>query len=178
MISEKEALQTLLDRSLPTEAVEVPLLEALHRRCARRILATVPLPGFDNSMMDGYAVRAAETLPDHAPLRVIGEQPAGEDLGLRLEIGSAIRIFTGAPLPLGTEAVIMQEDVERSDSPPTIRCLEPVEMGENLRRCGSDLCVGQTLVQPGQKLNAGLIGLLASQGLTHISVHAAPRVAV
>lgn len=177
MISESEALAKILE-SIPqnTTTETLPLLETLGRRCAAQIRASIPLPGFDNSMMDGYAVNAADT-KDSAPLKVIGTQPAGIDLKLYLTAPkNAIRIFTGAPLPKGCDAVIMQEDVSVVDD--SISCNAPVASGENIRLQGSDLCSGQILLQPGDLITPGRIGLLASQGITHLPVCQLPRIAI
>lgn len=177
MITESEALAKILDAIPKNSASEsLPLLETLNRRCAAQQRATIPLPGFDNSMMDGYAVRAADTR-DPTPIAVIGTQPAGPDLQLKIEAPrQAIRIFTGAPLPKGCDAVIMQEDVTVIDK--AISCNEPVIPGENIRLLGSDLCSGQLLLQPGDLITPGRIGLLASQGLTHLPVYRLPRIAI
>ena len=186
MISESEALEHILLNSPrgALGAIELPLLEALDLRCASTLTATIALPGFDNSMMDGYAVRASETQASHEPLSVVGVQPAGRSLGLALSgPREAVRIFTGAPLPAGCDAVIMQEDIavtqtDGDGKPILIRCLEPVNPGENLRHRGSDLCPGQVLAHAGESVTPGLIGLLASQGLASVRVFAPPRVAV
>ncbi|MCW0221000.1 MAG: molybdopterin molybdotransferase MoeA, partial [Prosthecobacter sp.] len=105
-----------------------------------------------------------------------GEQPAGRDLGLHCPPGHAIRIFTGAPMPSGADAVIMQEDVQRTGT--HIQCQDPVLPGENIRRAGADLCIGQFILRRGDLITPGKIGVLASQGLASLRVHSAPRVAV
>lgn len=177
MITESEALEKILE-TIPknTASESLPLLETLNRRCASQQRATIPLPGFDNSMMDGYAVRAEDTR-DPAPIAVIGTQSAGPDLQLKIEAPrQAIRIFTGAPLPKGCDAVIMQEDVTVIEN--AISCTEPVVPGENIRLLGSDLCSGQLLLQPGDVITPGRIGLLASQGLTDLPVYRLPRIAI
>jgi molybdopterin molybdotransferase len=175
MISESEALARVLAAVTPLQAEPVALLEALDRYAAQEATATVPIPAFDQSAMDGYAVIAAETLTTQ-PLRVTGEQAAGLDAALRLESGCAIRIFTGAPVPAGADAVIMQEDVRREGD--AILCTDPVTAGENIRRAGADLCQGQFVLRAGEQITPGRMALLASQGLDQISVHALPRVAV
>lgn len=177
MLSEVEARAKILESVSRGATQNVPLADAWQRFAAERVLATVPLPSFDNSAMDGYAVRAADTL-GAAPLPVSGEQPAGPDRHLTLEPGHAIRIFTGAPLPLGADAVIMQEDVETADEGKRIICREPVSEGEFVRRAGSDLCIGQMLVETGERLTAGRLAVLASQGLSEVAVTILPRVAV
>lgn len=176
MMTETEAREKVLAAILPGPVEELPLLQALGRYAARPVLATVPLPAFDNSMMDGYAVRAADTENPAAWLPVVGEQPAGPVRGLAVGPGQAVRIFTGAPLPAGADAVIMQEDVDREGD--AIRCREPVVPGESIRRAGGDLCQGQVLLKAGERLTAGRLGLLAAQGLAQVAVHAAPVVGV
>jgi len=126
-------------------------------------------------MMDGYALLAADSRAG-SKLQIIGEQPAGPDRQLHCSPGQAIRIFTGAAMPIGANAVIMQEDVERDGD--TLLCREPVEEGENIRRLGADLCRGQIMLRRGQPLTPGRLGLLASQGRIDIAVHATPRVTV
>lgn len=175
MMTELEARERVLTAIAPGPVVDSPLLPALGRYAGADVRATVPLPGFDNSMMDGYAVRAVDT-ETTAPLTVTGEQPAGLDRRLTLQAGAAIRIFTGAPMPSGADAVIMQEDVVRNLD--AITCREPVAAGENVRRAGADLCLGQVLLRRGDKITAGRIGVLASQGVASVLVHTTPRVAV
>jgi molybdopterin molybdotransferase len=175
MITEAEARERVLAAMLLGPIEDVPLLAALGLYAARDVLASVPLPGFDNSMMDGYAVRATDTATQQA-LPVIGEQPAGVDRNLSLECGQAIRIFTGAPMPQGADAVIMQEDVDRAQD--RLICREPVAVGENVRRAGADVCAGQLMIRRGDRITSGRIGVLASQGLAALTVHRRPRVAI
>jgi molybdopterin molybdotransferase len=175
MLTETEARQRILSAITPGPVQELGLLAALGRFAAREVIASVPIPGFDNSMMDGYALHAADSAGP-GKLIVSAEQPAGMNLGLRCEPGHAIRIFTGAPMPAGADAVIMQEDVDREDG--MIQCREPVQVGENVRRVGADLCVGQIMLRRGEELTAGRLGLLASQGCATANVHATPRTTV
>jgi molybdopterin molybdotransferase len=158
---------------------QLPLASALNRFAVEDVLAGVPNPPFHNSSMDGYALRAADS-QGTAPLPVTGEQPAGLDRHLVLTPGSAIRIFTGAPLPSGADAVIMQEDVDvlQDGELKSIRCREPVDPGENIRRTGADLCRGQRILSKGDRFTAGRIGLLASQGMDSVEAPEMPRVAV
>lgn len=175
LLTESEALDLVLGRVAPGQVAELPIAEALGRYAASDLFATVPIPGFDNSMMDGYAVHAADT-QSQKPILVTGEQAAGVDLRLHGAPGQAVRIFTGAPMPSGADAVIMQEDVDRQGD--SIICREPVERGENVRRTGADLCPGQLMLRRGEKITPGRLGLLASQGLGSVPVHGTPRVAV
>jgi molybdopterin molybdotransferase len=175
MISESEALEHILEAMSPMPVSAVELFDALDRFVAEDVLATVPIPAFDMSSMDGYALIAAESSVEK-PLRVTGEQPAGLDRGLKLEAGCAVRIFTGAPIPAGADAVIMQEDVRREGD--HIVCTEPVVAGENIRGAGADLCQGQFVMRAGEKITPGRLAVLSSQGLEKVKTHALPRVAV
>ncbi len=175
MISEGEALERVLNAVSPPVACEVPLFEALDHFIAGDVIATVPIPAFDMSAMDGYALKAAESSPG-IPLRVTGEQPAGLDRGLCVENGCAVRIFTGAPIPAGADAVIMQEDVLRDND--HITCTEPVVTNENIRRAGADLCRGQFVLRRGERITPGRLAVLSSQGLAKVPVCPPPRVAV
>ena len=121
MISEAEALAAVLAKVAVLPAKKMPLLESLGRFSAAELRARRPLPAFDNSAMDGYAVQAA-SCPAGAHLRVKGEQPAGPDRGLTIGSGEAVRIFTGAPLPTGADAVIMQEEVLREGDEIVAQC--------------------------------------------------------
>jgi molybdopterin molybdotransferase len=177
LIEEADALSQVLARieALPPELA--PLRDARGRFAAAEVLATQALPGFDNSAMDGYAVLAgAAGLEAGAQLRVIGEQAAGADRGLTLGVGEAIRIFTGAPMPQGADAVVMQEDADREDS--GIRLRESVAAGEFVRQRGGDVALGQRLLAAGEKLTPARIGLLASQGIARVSVGSRARVAI
>ncbi len=179
MLTEAEALARILTHYSPAGLVEVPLLEALGRPVGRTLFAEVALPGFDNSAMDGYAVRAAEVVLGQR-LRVIAEQAAGRDEAHVLGAGEALRIFTGAPMPGAADAVLMQEDVtlEVADGKRFICPTDTVQVGENVRRAGSDLCRGQCLLRAGEVLRPGHVGLLASQGMATVAMPRLPRVAV
>ncbi len=179
MLTEDEARARILACVSPLEEETVPLLQALGRFAAGDRIATHALPAFDNSAMDGYAVGMNEQpgpLAAGTRLTVRGEQPAGPDRGLRVEPGGAVRIFTGAPVPVGTGAVVMQEDVERTGDVIVLK--EPVAAGEFIRRTGGDLARGQRILAAGDRLTPGRLGLLASQGLATAAVRRRPRVAI
>lgn len=175
MITESEALRQILAAISPLKSRPLALYDALDRYAARDVAATVPIPAFDMSSMDGYALIAAESA-GATPLRIIGEQPAGMDRGLRLAAGQCVRLFTGAPVPAGADAVIMQEDVRREGD--DITCVEPVVAGENIRRAGADLCAGQFMLRRGEKITPGRLAVLAAQGLETVHVYDLPRVAI
>jgi molybdopterin molybdotransferase len=175
MLTEQDALSSILAAVRPLETEELRLFEAGDRILAEDVLARVNLPRFDNSSMDGYAVRAADAVPG-AVLRVIGEQPAGPDQGLKIEAGTAVRVYTGAPIPRGANAVVMQEDCDLQGGEVTIRV--PPAPGEFIRVRGGDLCEGQKIAEAGARLNGPLLAILASQGIGQIRVFLRPKVAI
>lgn len=176
MISESEALAAILAAVPPVETEMLPLTAAAGRRAAQDFCATLPLPGFDNSAMDGWAIHGADCGQAGAPLRITGEQPAGADRSLTVRPGEAVRIFTGAPLPAGTGTVVMQEDAQRNGDTVIIR--EAAQPGEFIRRAGSDVCAGQWLLHRGDVLTPQRIGVLASQGLAELECGRRPRAAI
>ena len=175
MISEPDARAKILEAVRPLPARTMSILEAHDQFAAQDYLARLPLPMFDNSAMDGYAVIASDCKRG-AQLRVIGEQPAGVDRQLRAEKGTAIRIFTGAPIPAGADAVVMQEDVARSGDEILLNVA--VDPGEFIRKRGCDLSEGQKILSKGDALTATKRALLASQGFEEISVGGEVRAAI
>jgi molybdopterin molybdotransferase len=167
MISEEEARTRVLEKVSPLRERTVPFSSALGCFSAHDVAACLPLPVFDNSAMDGYAV-VASSAKKGAGLRVIGEQPAGPDRQLRVSPGEAVRIFTGAPMPAGADAVVMQEDVTRDGAEIIVNAV--VEAGEFVRRRGCDLAEGQIILAKGEPISAATIALLASQGFADVTV--------
>jgi molybdopterin molybdotransferase len=167
MISEEEARKKILEtvRSLPSR--RLPLSQALGCFAAEDYFARLPLPAFDNSAMDGYAV-VATSCARGKRLRVTAEQRAGRDKQLHVSPGEAIRIFTGAPIPQGADAIVMQEDVTRDGDEIVINT--EVTFGEFIRRRGCDLSDGQRILAKGKRLRAATIALLASQGMGALTV--------
>lgn len=172
MRSVSEAVATVLSAVRPTEVEDVALAHAAGRALAKDVVAARPLPGFDNSAMDGYAARAAE-LP--ARLRVVGVAAAGGAFLGEAEAKTAVRIFTGAPMPRGFDCVVLQEDAKRDGDWVE---LPAAERGENLRYAGEDIAVGERAVAAGARLGSGELGLLAALGVTEVVVRRRPRVAV
>ena len=175
MISEEEALALVIKNVAALSKVRVPLVEARDRFAANDMFAGVALPRFDNSAMDGYAV-VASACREGKGQRVIGEQPAGVDRGLRIHPGEAVRLFTGAPIPAGADAVVMQEDVRVEGREMFIATT--VERGEFIRRRGCDLAEGQKIVEAGERLRPQTLALLASQGVAELETGGIPRVAI
>lgn len=153
------------------EVETVSLDDAVGRVLAQDVTAPFPLPPFDNSAMDGYALRSADLVGDGPwRLRVIARVAAGEDavqVGA-LAHGQAVRIFTGAPIPQGADAVIMQEHVQRDGD--TIVLTNPVTCGDCIRRAGEDAAQGAILLSAGTLIEAREIGAIASVGLPQIVV--------
>lgn len=175
MITEAQALARILESVRPLPPQEVPLSQGREQFAARDVLARVALPVFDNSAMDGYAV-VASACAEGQGQRVIGEQPAGIDRGLRIAAGEAVRIFTGAPLPAGADAVVMQEDVRSEGSQIFVN--GRVEPGEFIRRRGCDLSEGQKILESGARIRPQTLALLAAQGLAETAVGGAVRAAI
>ena len=167
MISEEEARRRVLQSIDLLGERAVPLSRALDWFSARQVEARLPLPMFDNSAMDGYAVVASSSRKD-ARLKVIGEQPAGIDRELRIAPGEAVRIFTGAPIPLGADAVVMQEDTTREGDEIVVNV--GVDPGEFIRRRGCDLAAGQKILARGERIRSTTIALLASQGFADVTI--------
>src|SRR5215216_2355742 len=167
MISEEEARSQILQKVSPLKQRAVSTADALDCIAAQNYFARLPLPAFDNSAMDGYAV-VASSCKKGGRLRVIGEQPAGPDRKLRIGGGEAVRIFTGATLPRGADAIVMQEDVTRHGIDISVNV--DLETGEFVRRRGCDLAEGQMILARGERIRAATAALLASQGFADVSV--------
>jgi molybdopterin molybdotransferase len=175
MISESEARAKILESVRPLPARKMSILQAVDRFAAEDHFARLPLPMFDNSAMDGYAV-IANSCKRGSRLRVVGEQPAGIDRNLRVSNGETIRIFTGAPIPQDADAVVMQEKVTRDGDEIVINA--DVEVGEFVRKRGCDLSEGQKTLSKGERISVTKLALLASQGLAEISVGGQVRAAI
>jgi len=190
----------LARRSGPGEAgavEELAVEAALGRVLAEDVAAAVTLPPWDNSAMDGYAIRSADVgaATESAPhrLEVTGEVAAGQAAGARVEAGSAIRIATGAPIPPGADAVVPVEATTPLDAagragtrgrdavgavPAAVLVHEAIAAGAHVRRAGSDLHAGDRLLESGAALGPAQVALLAGAGLGRVRVHRRPRVGV
>jgi molybdopterin molybdotransferase len=171
-----EAQRLVLETVAPLPPETCSTAHALGRVLAEPVRAGRTLPPWDVSAMDGYALRAAEAAHPPATLRVAFEVAAGGDRARALGPGEAARIFTGAPIPPGADAVVRQEDTERDGTGVRVRV--PVAAGEHVRRAGEDVRAGETVLEPGTRLGPGPLGLLASLGRTVVAVHQRPRVAL
>ncbi|WP_435744384.1 molybdotransferase-like divisome protein Glp [Nocardioides sp. SYSU DS0663] len=181
MRSVEEHLELVLSEVSPLAAHPLPLVETLGLASAEDVHATVALPGFDNSSMDGYAVRhadvasATEETPVHLP--VVGEIGAGQASGLlALSPGTAAKIMTGAPVPAGADCVVPYEWTDRGVA--QVRIDRAAAVGQHVRRAGEDVSVGDLLVEAGTVLGPRHLGLLASVGRPTVQARPRPRVVV
>jgi len=177
LIPVPEALSRLLDGAVALPAETVPIGDAAWRVLAAEIAALRTQPPFDASAMDGYAVRAADAAMGSARLRVIGEAPAGRQFLGPVGPGEAVRIFTGAPVPSGADAVLIQENT-RTAGPDSIEVTEPVAAGRNIRREGLDFREGEPLLAAGRILDPAALSLAAAANHPALPVVRRPLVAI
>ena len=191
MISVEEALARILSYVSLLEPEEKPILDALGQVLAEDIVSGIDIPQLDNTAMDGYAVRAADTTGANegstATLRVVGELAAGYVFDGEVAPGTAVRIMTGAPMPRGADAVVPFEETDEpsgrafgsfAKSRDVVGVLKAADPGANIRRAGEDLRAGQTIMTRGQVLHPPQIGVLASLGRATVRVHRRPVVAI
>jgi molybdopterin molybdotransferase len=176
VLSVEDAQAQVLARARPLETELLDVRSALGRVLAEPVVSRRTIPPWPNSSMDGYAVRAADTEAAPAVLRVTARIAAGMVPDRPIGPGEAARIFTGAPLPEGADAVVPQEEVEADGD--GIRVRRPVERGAWVRPRGEDVQAGERVLEPGRRLGAAEIGLLATLGHSPVRVHRRPRVAV
>jgi molybdopterin molybdotransferase len=173
-----EAVRLLFERVPAIADTEVvPLAEADGRILAEPLLATLDLPGFDNSAVDGYAVRFADLADGDTVLPVVGRIAAGHTLATSVNSGVAIRIFTGAPLPAGFDTVFMQEDC-RFDATGAVVLPQGLAKGANARPKGEDVAIGTVVLGAGRRMTPECIALAAALGAATLTVRRALRVAV
>lgn len=175
MISVAEALNKVTSDLTPLPSEYVPILQGLGRVTAQDVVAGLTYPPSDISSMDGYAVVAADTTNAPTTLTQIGESQAGRGFSGTMRPGETVRIFTGAPLPHGANAVIIQENTKSEGSKVSI--LEGTVRGKFIRPRGMDISEGQVLRKAGHRLTARDLGLLASANIAELPVHRKPRVA-
>jgi molybdopterin molybdotransferase len=185
VITVDQALEKVLEHVAILEAEESPILSCLGQVLAEDVFSTINIPPLDNSAMDGYAVRAADTrgasLKSPRTLRVIGIVAAGAISRLEVEPGTAVRIMTGAPIPEGADGVVKFEDTdeeERQGTPAEVGVLVEVAPGAEIRRAGEDIATGSPVLSKGTVLRAAEVGVLASLGCRKVKVIRRPVVAV
>jgi molybdenum cofactor synthesis domain-containing protein len=173
-----EALAHVLARCEPLVPGPVPALSAAGLVLAGDVVAAEAVPPFVNTAMDGYAVRAADTAGAPVVLPVAGEVAAGHPADRPLAAGEAMRIFTGAPVPEGADAVVMVERTEPLDGRRSVRIQVAVEPGTHLRAAGEDLKPGERVFGTGDEVTPARLGVLASLGVAEVVAHPRPRVGV
>ena len=178
MISLDEARRFVLQDLKPLAARPLELADALGCAAAEEVVAREPSPRFENSSMDGFALRAIDTQGGSRRLRVIDTILAGDNSSAMVGEGEAARIMTGAPLPAGADSVCLREATILDPDGLNVVIERVVSLGEAVRRVGDDVAVGQVLVSPGDELGPALLGVLASQGYTSVSAHPRPLVGV
>ena len=178
MLTAQQALDHLLSHAKPVAEIErVPMQATLGRVLAENVNSLVDVPPLDNTSMDGYAVRTADTQNPGSVLKIAQRIPAGS-VGTELQAGTAARIFTGAPVPLGADAVVMQEDCATPEgSADQVQVNIAPVVGQWIRRRGEDLTAGKTALTAGTFLRPQELGVAASAGLTHLNVKRRVKVA-
>jgi molybdopterin molybdotransferase len=188
LLSVEQARERILSHFQPVTTETLPLGACSARVLAEDIVAANDLPPFDNSSMDGFAVRAedvAEAINDSPRrLRVVADIPAGSYPTIALAAGEAARIMTGAPVPVGADAVVPVEDTSFSDraagtpAPDEVQIFKPVKRGWNIRPRGMDIRSGEVVLHKGHVLKPQDLGLLAMLGFAQVVIYRRPRVAL
>jgi molybdopterin molybdotransferase len=172
--------QYLLSCVIPLRAFRQHILDAVDLNICEDIVSTINLPRFDNSAMDGYAVRAEDvaeaTQDEPLSLPVVGEVAAGKAAMHRLSPGTAMKIMTGAPVPLDADTIVPYENTDRGES--DVKVFAPSAVGQHIRRIGEDITAGTRLFRDGDHLGPRDIGVLAGIGLDKVLVRPRPRVVV
>jgi molybdopterin molybdotransferase len=176
VLSVEDALERILSRVEPLGVERVDVIAALGRVLAEPIVSRATIPPWPNSSMDGYALRAQDTRGEPVELSVVGRIIAGAMPSRTLQAGESMRIFTGAPLPQGADAVVPQEDVAANGDRVTVR--GRIAPGAYVRPAGEDVRAGDVVVEPGGVIGPAEVGLLATLGYSQVRVHRRPRVAI
>lgn len=176
MIPINEAIRLVLQHTTALRVESVRLSDALNRVLAEDIIADTDLPPFDRAQMDGYAVRSEDVSNTPARLRIVGESAAGSGWHHEMKTGEAVRIMTGAPVPLGADAVQQVELTRESDG--QVEILERVDSGRSIVRRAGEIKAGETVLRAGEDINAAMVATLASFGYAEVKVGGRPRVAV
>lgn len=177
MLSVNDALGFIRNKVQKLSAEQVPLADAQSRFLAEPIVADSDLPPFDRAQMDGYALRAADVKKCPARLQVVGESAAGRGWHHVLQPEQAVRIMTGAPVPVGADAV-QQVEVTREVDSNLVEILEPVAPGRSIVRRGTEVRADETVLREGEQISATAVAVLASFGYSQVKVAPRPRVAV
>lgn len=172
-----EALANMLAQlPTPTETETLSLNQAANRVLAQDIISPINVPSFDNSAMDGYAIKLAD-LDQFSTFTIAGKAFAGKPFEGEIKSGECVRIMTGAMLPTGCDAVIMQEETEQAGE-NQIKFTNSVKLGQNIRRVGEDVAKGSLVLAKGSLLNVASLPLLASLGIVEVEVFKRTKVAI
>lgn len=173
-----EAQQYVLSKCTPLEPAAVPIDDARDLVISEDIAAQGPIPPFDNTAMDGFAVQAADLVNAPVTLDMIGTIAAGAVGDMTLQAGQAIRIMTGAPIPPGADAVVMVELTELAENLSTVSVRESVPVGNHIRPTGDDVQAGDVVFTKGTPLSPAHLGLCTSIGVYEVPAHRRPRIGV
>jgi len=176
------AIDRILGSAHPAEVEEVSPLEALGQALASDVRARWPLPPWDNSAMDGYAVRGNDirgaSRGSPAELAVVARVLAGESFSGTLQSGQAVRIMTGGPVPKGTDTVVRVEHTDREEQPGLVKVFESGDLLRNVRLAGQDWKVGELVLARGSTVGSGAVGVLAAAGAVTVAVHQRPVISI
>ncbi len=178
MIPLEDARQRVLSRCVRLAPTSVGIDDLYGLVLAAEVSSPESVPPFDNTAVDGYAVCSADISAPPVTLRVVGELAAGAAPDVVVQAGTAVRIMTGAPLPIGCDAIVMVEDTERLSDGGDVKVSVAVPVGAGIRRAGSDITKGDVLFDAGVEVNAAMVGVLSSCNVRVASAHPRPRVAV
>lgn len=181
MLTLREAQVRVLGAFTPSEAVRIPVTQAFGLTSAEEVTALEPLPRFDNSAMDGFAVRSQDVIGASSsrptPLRVVGEARAGAATAAQVAAGTAVQIMTGGVMPVGADAIVPVEDILEGDDGDVMVTRE-VQPGAYLRKAGVDVSLGEVAVPAGVDLGPGELAIVTALGYREVAVRLPPRVAL
>ncbi|MCH2020911.1 MAG: molybdopterin molybdotransferase MoeA [Saprospiraceae bacterium] len=172
MISVREAKKIVSELNITTKKVEIPLTEAMGFVLSEDILSPINMPPFDQSAMDGYALKYGQGLS----YNIVGEVQAGSSMHPKLKHGEAVRIFTGSAVPSDADAIIMQEKTKQKGSKLLID--EKPFKKQNIRPCGEQIKTGEIALKKGTLINPAAIGFLAGLGIEYVSVYEKPNISI
>ena len=178
MIPVREAIRIVLSQTNKLSSESIAIDAVFGRVLAEDIVADSDLPPFDRAQMDGYAIRAADVSNPPARLRIAGESAAGKGWHHEMKAGEAVRIMTGAPVPVGADAVQQVELTRESADAQFVEILESVKVGRSIVRQAAEISAGDTVLRAGEDIDAAMIATLASFGYAQVKVGRRPRVAI
>lgn len=178
MIPLSEAREFVLSKCVPAPVATIPIDDAADLVLASELSAVGPIPPFDNTAMDGFAIRAADVANAPVTLDMVGTIAAGAAPDVTVGQGQAVRIMTGAPMPPGADAVVMVELTNMSEDEKSVDVAEAVPVGNHIRPAGDDVTAGQVVFTPGTHLRPAHLGVCTSIGVYEVPVYSRPRVGV